>query len=79
MGRVCGPAHKPEELLDDTAEEGALGGEQGKRVVREGKTERGRGEEGEGACACTVWPWSPCVEDASDEVEVLVLWMRRGH
>jgi len=66
------PVDEPEELFDDAAVEGAFGGEEGEGGVGEGEAEGGRGEDGEGAGAGAVWADGTCVEDASDEVEVLL-------
>jgi hypothetical protein len=78
-GRVCRAADEPEQLLDDAAQEGALGGEEGEGVVCQGKTQgRGR-EEGEGAGAGAVGSRRAGVEDASDEIQVLLLFVYSGH
>lgn len=78
-GRVCRAADEPEQLLDDAAQEGALGGEEGEGVVCQGKSQgRGR-EEGEGARARAVGSRRAGVEDASDEIQVLLLFVYSGH
>ncbi len=70
---VCRAVDEPEELLYDAAEEGSLCGEKREGAVCEGEAEVGRGEDGDGAGPCAVWADIACVEDRTDEVEVLEL------
>jgi hypothetical protein len=65
--RVGVSAHEPQQLLNDTAEEGAFGGEEGQCGVGEGKAQGGRGEEGKGAGSSAVCACFAAVDDAPDE------------
>ena len=70
---VCGPAHKPKELLYNPAKESTLCGEKGQGVVGKGEAKVGRGEEGDGTSACAVRADIACVENRANEIEVLML------
>lgn len=61
-------ANKPEEFLDDGAEEDSLRGEEREAVVAQREAELGGCEEGEGSCACSVGAEFSVGEDVFDEV-----------
>ena len=71
-GSIRFSVDEPEKLFDDAAVEGAFCGEEGEGGVSEGEAERGRGENGEGPSAGAVRADGTRIEDASDEVEILL-------
>ena len=63
--------------LEHAAEEDALGRQQRQRAAGEREAKCWRCKEGDRACACPIRPVLTCRDDRLDEVEVLVLLMRR--
>ena len=72
QGGVRFPVDKPEKLFDYASVEGAFGSEEGEGGVGEREAEGGRGENGQGSGAGAVRADGTCIEDASDEVKVLL-------
>lgn len=73
QGRVGASVNKPQELVYDSPEKSAFGGQKGQRRVRKGETEGRRGEYRDSASAGTICARLALDKHAFHEREVLVL------